>query len=80
MALFLDFGFGPVPKPHLEEVFAELADIYAGSTAKGAIMVRSKSSQRTEPDSSVRTLKIEADGDFLEGCHNAKDSPHGTLA
>jgi hypothetical protein len=30
-------------------------------------MVRSKSSQRTEPDSSVRTLKIEADGDFWKG-------------
>ena len=30
-------------------------------------MFESKSPQRTEPDPSVRTLKIEADGDFWKG-------------
>lgn len=43
-----------------------------GGLTKRSVMFEDKSIQRTEPDPPVRTLKIEADGDFWKGLTKPK--------
>ena len=51
---------------------ADALGLSYGGLTKRSVMFADKSIQRTEPDPPVRTLKIEADGDFWKGLTKPK--------